>query len=300
MDKIEAMQTFVDVVNEGSFSKAAEKRKTSPQLVSKHISQLEQKLDTRLLNRTTRRVNATEVGQAYYLRCQQVLIDIDEMERSLDALSHQPRGVLRINAPVSFATHHLAKALVDFQIQCPEVSIDLSLNDRKVDILEEGFDVALRIGELKSSSLIAKRIAPVRLVTCASPSYLDAYGTPLHPQELSDHNYLSYSYMSKGALFDAVNENNTPLPGASRFTVNNGDVLMQAAIAGHGIVVQPTFIVGPAIAEGKLRVILEDYSPRMLGLYAVYAHRQLLSSKLRSFIDFLDGYFDEPPYWDTF
>ncbi len=303
MDRILAMKTFVTVATEGSFSRAAERLEQSPQLVSKYVSWLEEHLGTRLMNRTTRKVSLTEGGETYLQRAQQVLADIDDMENEVNNLQGAARGVLRISAPVSFAIQHLPRLVSEFQQAYPDVVVDLQLNDRKVDILEEGFDIALRIGHLKSSSFIAKRIAPVRLVTCASPDYLAQNGTPQHPDELGCHRYLRYSYMADDMSF--ANTGNSTAPTVSRATntsmiANNGDVLVEAAIAGSGIVIQPTFITGPAIKSGKLVPVLTAYEPEPLGLYAVYAHRRLLSSKVRCFLDFIDGYYGEPPYWDNF
>lgn len=298
MDRIDAMRAFVTVVSEGTFTRAADRLELSPQLVSKYVSRLEQHLGVRLLNRTTRRTHLTEAGTEYHQRARQVLNEIDDMENQLGGPQSRARGLLRISAPVSFAARHLAPLLHDFQNACPEVGIDLQLNDRKVDIIEEGFDVALRIGHLKSSSLIAKRLAPVRLVLCASPDYLDEHGTPKSPEELRDHRYLRYSYMEQ-----AASDIHRWMQGQSRnpdsgFVSNNGDVLVEAAVAGAGIALQPTFIAGSAIREGKLQTILPEHEPEPMGLYAVYAHRQLLASKVRSFVDFMDGYFGDPPYWD--
>lgn len=301
MDRIDAMRAFVNVVSEGTFTQAAERLDMSPQLVSKYVSQLEDRLGVRLLNRTTRKVHLTEAGIRYFEHAQQVLDDIDDMDSQLNDLQEGARGRLRISAPVSFATLHLAPLLADFQQAHPAVSIDLQLNDRKVDIVEEGFDIALRIGHLKSSSLIAKFIAPVRLVICASPDYLARHGTPKSPSELKQHRYLRYSYMEHDMGLPATEW----LPTAGRhpegdLISNNGDVLIKAAIQGAGIAIQPTFISGEAIAKGSLKVILPECEPAPLGLYAVYAHRKLLASKVRCFIDFLDGYFGDPPYWDDF
>ncbi|GHB12764.1 LysR family transcriptional regulator [Modicisalibacter luteus] len=301
MDRIDAMRAFITVVAEGSFTHAAERLDMSPQLVSKYVSQLEQHLGVRLLNRTTRRIHLTEAGIRYQQRAQQVLSDIDDMEHQLGDLQTQARGLLRISAPVSFATRHLAPLLKDFQCAHPGVSIDLQLNDRKVDIVEEGFDIALRIGHLKSSSLIAKRIVPIRLVMCASPEYLEQHGTPRRPDDLSTHRYLRYSYMEQEDGDSAYRW----LPGRGQHSSvdlvsNNGDVLVEAAIAGAGIALQPTFISGAAIKAGKLQIVLPEHEPEPMSLYAVYAHRQLLASKVRCFVDYLDGYFGDPPYWDQF
>lgn len=297
MDRIDAMRAFVTVNAEGSFTRAAERLDTSPQLVSKYVSKLEDHLGVRLLNRTTRKVHLTEAGERYLQRAKQVLDDIDDMENQLGDLQSGARGLLRVSAPASFATGHLGRLLYDFQRAHPGVVVDLQLNDRKVDIVEEGFDVALRIGRLKSSSLVARRIAPIRLVICAAPEYLEEHGTPRRPEDLTEHRYLRYSLAESlgGSALEALLRSH----GASLVS-NNGDVLVQAAAAGAGIVVQPTFIAGPLLAAGRLRRVLTDHEPKPLGLYAVYAHRQLLASKVRCFIDFVDGYFGDPPYWDRF
>lgn len=301
MDRIDAMRAFITVVTEGSFTRAAERLDMSPQLVSKYVSRLEEQLGARLLNRTTRKVHLTEAGTRYAQRAQQVLDDIDDMDSQLNDLQQDARGQLRISAPVSFATLHLAPLLCRFQHAHPLVSIDLQLNDRKVDIVEEGFDIALRIGHLKSSSMIARFIAPVRLVMCASPAYLSRHGTPSGPEDLKNHRYLHYSYMEDSTSFP-VHEWLRP-PGresSGGISCNNGEVLLKAAIEGAGIIIQPTFICGAAIAEGKLRVILPEHEPDAMGLYAVYAHRKLLASKVRYFIDFMAEYFGTQPDWDNF
>ncbi len=301
MDRIDTMRAFVTVVNEGTFTRAAERLDTSPQLVSKYVAQLETHLGVRLLNRTTRRLHLTEAGTRYHQRAQQILADIDDMEDQLGDLQTQARGTLRISAPVSFAIRHMAPLLSQFQQAHPAVGIDLQLNDRKVDIIEEGFDIALRIGHLKSSSLIARRIAPIRLVLCASPEYLARHGTPRHPDDLRDHRYLRYSYMdpeASPAIYRGFQ--GSQRGGGDELVSNNGDVLVAAAEAGAGIALQPTFISGAAIRAGQLRVLLPDYEPEPMSLYAVYAHRQLLASKVRCFIDFMEGFFGDPPYWDNF
>ena len=301
MDRIDAMRAFVAVATEGSFTRAAEVLDLSPQLVSKYVSQLEQRLAVRLLNRTTRKVSLAEAGALYFQHAQQILADIDDMELQLGNLQQEARGTLRISAPVSFAIRHLARLVADFQAAYPLVDIDLQLNDRKVDIVEEGFDIALRIGHLKSSSLVAKRLAPVRLIWCASPAYLDQHGKPGSLEEMKHHRYLHYSYTEMDARQETYQWLRTRSEGPQgTLTSNNGDVLVEAAIAGAGIALQPSFIAGAAIGEGKLKQVLPEYEPVPLGLYAVYAHRKLLASKVRCFIDFIDGYFGEPPYWDGF
>ncbi|WP_413190485.1 LysR substrate-binding domain-containing protein [Psychrobacter sp. AT9] len=299
MDRIDAMRTFVAVVNEGSFSKAATTTQLSPQLVSKYIAKLEEQLHTRLLNRTTRKVSVTEAGSQYFIHAQQILLSIDEMEAQLGGLQQLPKGILRISAPVSFALKHMAKLVTDFQARYPSVTVDLQLSDRKVDIVEEGFDVALRIGQLESSSLIAKKIAPIRVVLCASPDYLNIHGTPKRLEDLEAHRYLHYSYMNidtKGQIFKYLKAKQ--LKESSVFRSNNGDVLVEAAIEGAGLVLQPTFIASKALNAGKLVIVLPEYEPTPIGLYAIYAHRKLLPHKIRCFIDFMADYYGTPPYWD--
>ncbi|TMM41999.1 LysR family transcriptional regulator [Colwellia ponticola] len=299
MDRIEAMRAFVAVVAEGSFSNAATSMQLSPQLVSKYVAKLEDQLGIRLLNRTTRKVSLTEAGTHYVQHAQQILLSIDEMDSQLGGLQQNPKGTLRISAPVSFALKHMAKLITDFQLQYPLVNIELQLNDRKIDIVDEGFDIALRIGNLKDSSLIAKYIAPIRVILCASPEYLKKHGTPKQPEDLKNHRYLHYNYSeidSKDNIYQWLNAKNIDTRGG--FDSNNGDILVEAAIAGAGLALQPTFIASNAISSGQLTQVLADFELKPLGLYAVYAHRKLLPSKVRCFIDFIENYYGSPPTWD--
>ena len=193
----------------------------------------------------------------------------------------------------------MARLITDFQRRYPLVKVDLQLSDRKVDIIEEGFDVALRIGQLKSSSLVAKPVAPIRVVLCASPQYLATHGTPTQLADLNHHRYLHYSYMNMEGREDLYQCLKTKyMQQGSEFCSNNGDVLVDAAIVGAGLVLQPTFIASAALSSGKLVVVLPEFEPEPLGLYVVYAHRKLLPHKVRCFIDFIEGYYGSPPYWD--
>ena len=298
MDKLTTMKAFLAVVQEGSFSKAADKLDISPQLVSKYISALEDNLHTRLLHRTTRKVSVTEAGNQYYQRCQQVVIDIDDMENSLNNLSENVSGVLSISAPMSFGVKHLATLLVDFQKQYPNLKIDLRLTDQFVDIVEQGIDIALRIGTLKSSTLIAKKVAPIRLAIFASPAYLKQNGTPTTLEALQEHNYLRYAHAEPTKRLKGYDELKNELKLESNLVANNGDLLLNTAIAGGGITMQPTFIAGEALAQGRVVRILKDYEPEPMGLYMVYANRQFLPSKVRAFVDFTSGYYGDVPYWD--
>lgn len=299
MDTIDGMRTFLAVVTEGSFSRAAERLNMSPQLVSKYVAQLEARLGARLLNRSTRRLSITEVGQAYFERCGDVLADIDEMESAVGDATTAARGTLRINAPMSFGTLHLSRAIADYQCEQPEVAVDLTLDDRVVDIVSEGYDMAIRIGRLHESSLIARKLAPIRLVVCASPDYIAEHGVPSTPEELKDYECLRYtlsSYSDRWRFQDNAETLDVRVTG--KFSASNGDAIRLAAIAGRGLALQPTFIVGEDISAGRLQLVLGDYEVEPMGLYAVYAHRKYLSGKVRTFVDFLDGYFGSPPYWE--
>ncbi|MBF9003379.1 MULTISPECIES: LysR family transcriptional regulator [Vibrio] len=299
MDKIDAMRTFNAVVAEGSFVKAAQKLDISPQLVSKYVAQLEAQLKTRLLNRTTRRVHPTEAGLSYYERSCQVLHEIEDMENALSNLQTQVSGTLRVSAPMSFGIQHMAEPLNQFQQQYPDIQIELMLTDRKVDLLEEGVDVALRIGRLQDSTLVAKKIAPIRLVVCAAPHYFAEHGKPQNINELSQLNYLRFTYSDVKSLLTPWPEHLSTQDFVSDFSSNNGDVIVKCAILGQGYAIQPTFLMGDAIKQGQLEV-LDDFTITPLGLYALYNHREYLASKVRHFIDFLAQYFGHIPPWDSY
>lgn len=300
MDKLLLLKTFSVVANEGSFTKAAEKLDTSNQLVSKYIAELEKQLDTRLFNRTTRKIHLTEAGQQCLQHANHILESVTDMESQLGLLNTEAKGVLHVSAPVSFSTLHLAGALSSFQQAHPNVSINLQLNDRKIDVIDEGFDVAIRAGHLANSTLVAKKITTVKLALCASPTYLKKYGTPLHPKDLRPEHYLEYSYVNydndKSALFSALKTNAQKV--TPKLISNNGEVLANVAKKGEGYVLQPTFIVGEALKNGDLVAILNEFIPQAISLYAVYPHRKLISNKLRVFIDFLSDYFGATPHWD--
>jgi DNA-binding transcriptional LysR family regulator len=299
MDTLDGMRTFVAVVLEGSFSRAAERLNMSPQLVSKYVAQLETRLGARLINRSTRRLSVTEAGQAYYERCRDVLADIDEMENAVGDAATAARGTLRINAPMTFGTLHLSAAIAEYQRGQPEVSVDLTLDDRVVDIVSEGYDIAIRIGRLRESSLVARNLAPVRLVVCASPDYLEERGVPDTPQDLKDHECLRYTLapdFNRWQFRESDDIHDVQVTGS--FLANNGDAIRLAALAGRGLALQPTFIVGDDIRAGRLQRVLQDYELDPMGVYAIYAHRKYLSGKVRTFVDFLGDYFGSTPYWE--
>jgi len=299
MDTIDGMQTFVAVVSEGSFAGAAQRLGMSPQLVSKYVGQLEQRLGARLLNRSTRRISITEAGQAYFERCQQLLVDIDEMESAVGQLTTTARGTLRVNAPMSFGVLHLARAVARYQRQHDEVNVELTLDDRLVNVVSEGFDLAIRIGNLVESSLVARKLAPVRLVVCGSPAYLAEHGIPETPDQLSTHQCLRYTYSSNTDIWRFEKDGTRyDVRIAGTIAANNGNALREAAIEGAGLLREPTFIVGRDIREGRLQVVLDEFNVEEMAAYALYAHRQYLSAKVRTFVDFLADYFGAPPYWD--
>ncbi|PIW26148.1 MAG: LysR family transcriptional regulator [Rhodospirillales bacterium CG15_BIG_FIL_POST_REV_8_21_14_020_66_15] len=298
MDQLTGMAVFAKVVESGTFTGAAKALGLSKGAVSKQIARLEDRLGARLLNRTTRRSSLTEVGAAFYERCRRIVAEAEEAELAVTRLHAEPRGILRVNMSMSFGLLHVAEALPDFMTAYPEIELDVSLDDRLVDVVEEGYDVVLRITELPDSSLIARRIAPFRTATCASPAYWDAHGRPRHPDDLRGHNCLLYAYLStlnEWRYRDADGAIGVRVQGNMR--CNNGDVLRAAAMAGLGVIRSPTFIVGCDLQEGRLERVLADFEEQDRGIYAVYPYNRHLSAKVRAFVDFLAARFADP-LWD--
>jgi DNA-binding transcriptional LysR family regulator len=300
MDRLTSMSVFVKVVARRSFAVAARELRLSRAGVSKHVLALEQSLGVRLLNRNTRRLSLTEVGTVVHERYARILEEIDEVEASAGALQMTPRGVLRVASSVSFGIAHLAAAIADYLAKYREVSIDLVLNDRTIDLIEEGFDVAVRVGHLADSSLIARRLAPIRLVLCTSPEYLARYGAPTHPSDLQHHDCVVYIFREGHGEWRFVGpdgaEETVHISG--RLRANNGNLLRVAVLKGQGIGLAPTFLVGEDLAAGRLLRLLPDYAPVEEDLAAVYPHRRQLSAKVRSFVDFLAERFAREPEWD--
>ena len=301
MDKLDAMNAFAKVVASGSYAGAARRLGLTRSAVSKAVMELEQILGARLLDRTTRRVTPTEAGLAYYERCVSILADVEETEIQISRLHDEPRGVLKINAPMSFGTMYLGQAVAEFMARYPELRIELMLSDRFIDPLEEGVDVTVRIGALADSSLIARRLAPARLALVASADYLAANGTPLAPQDLVKHRCLTYGHMAavhRWHLRQGVEIISVQI--ASALCSNNGEALRTSALAGNGVANLPTFFVGPDIASGTLVQVLPDIPPPELGIFAIYAPNRYLAAKTRVFIDFLSSRFGDEPAWDDF
>src|SRR5882672_12254952 len=299
MDRITGLSVFAKVVEGSSFAAAARHFGLSPAMVSKHILALEERLGARLLNRTTRRVSPTEIGRVFYERATRILAEIDDAEQEAGALQATPRGLLRVSGPLSFGVRHLAPAVADYLGACPAVEIDVTLSDRVADLVEEGFDLAVRIGRLADSSLIARRIAPCLIVACASPSYLAKRGAPKKPADLAKHNCLGYSYAAlRNEWRFSGPDGVQSVRVTGRLNANNGDILRLAALRGEGIVLQPSFLVGDDLAAGLLVPILPGYTPDELVIQAVYPHSRHLSVKVRSFVDFLVARFGQEPEWD--
>jgi DNA-binding transcriptional LysR family regulator len=298
MNDLSGIAVFAAVVDAGSFTKAGERLHLSKSAVSKQITKLEERLGAQLLNRTTRRLNLTEVGQAFYERCRRIVSEAEEAEIAVTRLQVAPRGILRLSAPVSFGIEHLGRALPDFMAHYPELQVDMECADRTVDLVEEGFDMAVRIGHLADSSLIAKRIARGRRCVLASPSYWKAHGKPAHPRDLADHRCLTYAYLQTAQNWTFVDPDTAKpftvtVPGGA-LHANNGHVLAAAAIGGQGVIFSPTFIRGEAIRSGALVPALEEFEAEPIGIHAVYPPNRHLSAKVRAFIDFLVARFAGP------
>lgn len=288
MDKIASLKAFVKVVETGSFAAAGRQLRLSRSAISKYVAELEQSLGVQLLNRTTRHASPNESGQMYFERALAVLSELDAADQAVTQAQSMPRGLLRINAPMSFGTLRLGPAIAEFMERYPEVKLHLVLSDDLVDPMQHGFDVTLRIAALESSSLIARRITPVERVVCASPDYLDRRGTPAHPRDLRDHVALTYGLLLTGNQWKLTGADGDHwIQPSWSLWVNNAEVLRDAAIRGRGVVLIPTFIVGAALENGLLRVVLQDYRSPPLALYAIYPPTRHLSVKVRVFIDFL-------------
>jgi len=300
MESLSDIAVFVQVVESGSFTAAADRLGISKSVVSKYVSRLEDQLGAQLLNRTTRKLHLTEVGRSFYERSQRGLVEIEEAKAEVSRLQDEPRGKLRINVPMSFGITHIAPIVQDFLKLYPGLSIDMNLEDRKVDLLEEGFDMAIRISELSDSSLIARRLGPCKHVICATPEYLKLNGTPHTPNELQNHNILSFKYQDSPTQWQLISPDGKASTVAVSGTIqmNNSLALREALLNHAGVMMTPTFNVGEDLKSGKLQAVLPQYKLRQLSIYAVYHHRRHLSPKIRAFIDYLADHISNTPYWD--
>ncbi|WP_442755065.1 LysR family transcriptional regulator [Methylocystis sp. JAN1] len=299
MDKLSAMNIFAKVVAHGGLSEAGRRLGLTRSAVSKAVMELERTLDTRLLDRTTRSIRPTEAGLAYYERCVEILGAVAETEAEVSRLHAEPRGLLRINAPVSFGAAYLAPAVADFMTLYPNVDVQFTVNDRFVDPIEEGFDVTIRIAELADSSLIARKLAFARRALVASPEYLATHGVPGKPEDLVRHRCLVYGHAAAAPKWRLRREGREiAVPVAPRLTSNIGETLRAAALAGQGVAKLPSFLFAEDVAAGRLVTLLPDYPPTELGVYALYAPNRYLAAKTRLLIDHLAERFRGAPEWE--
>jgi DNA-binding transcriptional LysR family regulator len=300
LDRLTGLEVFARVAAAGSLSAAGRTMGMSQTMVTKHLAALEARLGARLFHRTTRRLSITEAGRSYLEASERILADIEAANDAVAADRVEPRGLLRLNVPVVFGTRQIASLLPEFAQRCPRVTVELGLNDRHVDLAEEGWDMAIRIGALADSSLVARRLAPCRMATCAAPSYLKARGTPRTVAELADHNCLGYTLALSGPhrwSFGRRAEISVPIVGDLR--ANNGDALLAAAVAGQGIIYQPTFIVADDLRAGRLTALsLDQPTNERLAVHAVYLPDRHPPAKVRAFIDFIATRFAPEPPWD--
>ena len=301
MDRLGAIQVFAQVVEAGSFAKAAERLGLSTSAASRYVAELESHLQTRLLNRTTRRVSLTESGRAFYERAVQLLADLAEAEEEASSAAVVPRGTIRLTTSVNFGVRHVAPAIAEFIAEHREVRFDVSLSDRVVDLVEEGFDLAIRVGPPGPENLVARKLGETRLVPCASPDYLAKHGAPKAPEDLGRHNCFTYEYVSPRHVWRFRDRSGAErsVRVAGSLHSNNGDLLSEVAARGVGIVFEPAFIVGPDVRSGRLVPLLQDYEPLPVPIYAVYPSRKHLSAKVRRFVEFLVERFSSAQDWSA-
>lgn len=300
MDNFSGIRAFTQVVKSGGFAAAAREMGLSRSVVNKTVINLEKELGVQLLQRSTRRVTPTDTGLAFHERCLHILSELDEATSAITAMHSRPTGNLRVNAPMSFGTLHLSKVLAEYMALHPDVHVELVLNDRVVDAIEEGFDVTVRVGPSQATtSLVTRELATARRVLCASPEYLESWGEPSTPAELNAHRCLHYGYLGSGSKWRLRGPD-----GEQAFAIqcvmssNNAEPLCDAAVNHQGIALLPTFIAGKALQTGQLRTILADYPPTDITLSALYPRHRHLSTKVRLLVDLLSERFGGQAYWD--
>jgi DNA-binding transcriptional LysR family regulator len=301
LDRLTGLEVFAKVAAAGSFSAAGRAMGLSQTMVTKHIAALEARLGVKLFHRSTRRLSITEAGRSYLETSERILAEIDAADNAVAADRFEPKGLLRLNAPVAFGERQIAPLLSEFARRYPLVTVELGLNDRLVDLAEEGWDLAIRIGSLSDSSLIARRIAPCRTVVCAAPSYLKAHGRPRAVADLAGHNCLGYtlSRLTGAGSWAFGVKGEVTVQVAGNLRANNGDALRAAAIAGQGVIYQPTFVVADDLRAGTLVAMTFDQpTVEFGGIYAVYLPDRHPAAKLRAFIDFIAARFAPEPPWD--
>ena len=301
MDRLRAFEVFASVVSRGSFTRAADALDTSPANVTRYVNELEAHLGTRLLNRSSRKLSLTESGEALYERSKSILEEVADAEALASSATLQPRGRLRINAPVSFGIRHLAPLWPRFMQRYPDVELDIALSDRVVDIVEEGYDLAIRISRSGSATHAARKLASSRNIVCASPAYVKAHGQPDRPADLVGHRCLGYTYAATANEWHFVDEQGRPHAVKVNYVMhaNNGDTAREAAIAGQGVIWQPAFLVGEDLREGRLVPLLPGYRMPDIDVLAVYPSRRHVSAKVRVMVDFLVEAFRDALPWEA-
>jgi DNA-binding transcriptional LysR family regulator len=297
MDKFLEMQSFAAVVDSGSFVKAADALAMSKAAVSRYVAELESRLGVRLLHRTTRRPSLTEEGQMFYARCKELLSELGEVEAEITSGNADASGLVRVSAPLTFGIRHLAPLWGEFRALHQKVTLDVTLADRVVDLVEEGYDLAIRIAALPNSTLVSRRLSTTRVVLCASPQYLAEHGTPKHPGELASHAIIGYSYWSTKDdwHFDGP-QGKVSVRTQACIRTNNGDTCRAAALAHQGVILQPTFLIGDDLAASTLVELMPEFKSIEIGIYAVYPTRKYVSPKVRVLIDFLADCFSQPRF----
>ena len=292
MDKIEMMRIFSVVARNASFTKAAAELDIATQTVSKYVKALEDSLDVQLFDRTTRKVTLNHTGKAYYERCMDLLEQFDDVESAVKAQHGSPKGKIRISAPTAFGELHLVPALRDFQKTHPDIMLDVDLTNRKVSLVEEGFDVVVRIGQLPDSSMVAKKLASMRVSVCASPEYLAQFGTPSHPNELAEHNCLIDGNFKHGRFWPfIIDGEEIRVEVSGSFHSNSPGAISKMALAGLGIGLSPMYIISSHLVAGRLVTLFDKFEAYNFGVYAIYPHRKHLSTRVRVLVDFLAARF---------
>jgi DNA-binding transcriptional LysR family regulator len=300
MDKFESIKAFTNVVASGGFAAAAREMGLSRSAVNKLVINLENDLGVQLLHRSTRRVSPTETGLAFYDRCVSILADLQEAELAVSQLHEEPKGTLRVNAPMSFGTLHLAAAISDFMVKYPDLQVQLTLEDRFIDPISEGFDMTVRIADPPdSTALIVHPLVIARRVLCAAPDYLEQHGHPTHPSELRQHACLHYGHSVLGNQWKLIGPDGEHVISTQAVLCsNNGEVLQAAALKGLGITLLPTFIVGRYLHQGMLQMVLPNYAPPDIYVCVIYPSNRHLSTKIQLFTSFLKQRFGQSPEWD--
>jgi DNA-binding transcriptional LysR family regulator len=301
MDRFEDMRCFVQVADHGSVTRAAESMGIAPSAVSRRLKELELRLGVQLLARTTRRMSMTEAGQIFCDRARRILADVDEAEAEVSDASRVLAGQLRVAAPLTFGVQHLSPLVTDFIAANPDLMVDLDLSDRIVDLVGEGFDLAVRIGSLRDSTLVARKLCDVRMAVAASPGFLDRHGRPGRPEEMRDWPALGYTGSERPDIWRFTRPDGTDgsVQMTLRMRANNGTVLSSAAASGMGVVLQPSFILADALESGALETVLTDHTWPDIAIYAVYPQTRHLSAKARAFIDYLRERIGPRPTWEA-